>query len=56
MWAHVFNVEHNEHCEDCGEKLEIRFIGLDTWIFYCKNCLRHSIKPALDIKNGEDRK
>jgi predicted RNA-binding Zn-ribbon protein involved in translation (DUF1610 family) len=56
MWQHVDEVEHDEHCEVCKGKLEIRFLGVKDWVFYCPTCLKHEIKPALDNPNGEIRK
>jgi hypothetical protein len=54
-WAHTFNVEHDERCEVCGDKLELRMIGKDDWVFYCRKCLRHEIKKPLTEETVEEK-
>jgi len=48
MWTHTDDLEHGEKCESCGADLELRLVGNDTWVFYCRDCLKHKIvKPQL---------
>ena len=55
VWPHTYNVEHDEKCEVCGEKLELRFLGKEEWVFYCSHCLTHDIRPSWEVKE-EDRR
>lgn len=56
VWTHTFNVEHDERCEDCGDRLELRMIGNENWIFYCRKCLKHEIKDPLIQVTAEEKK
>ena len=55
VWAHTFNVEEQEFCDDCGKELELRLIGKTQWVYFCTNCLKHNIKSK-DAPKDEDRK
>lgn len=55
-WPYISDVEHDlsmngveETCE-CGEPLELRFIGIKEWIFYCPACKCSLVKPPVEIK------
>lgn len=56
MWRHITEVKHSETCGNCGQLLELRYIGLDSSVFYCHTCNLHHIKPVIKEQNGEVRK
>lgn len=56
MWRHVTEVQHNERCGHCGQLLELRYIGLDSSVFYCQPCKLHYIKPAIKEQDREVEK
>jgi len=56
MWRHIDEVEHNETCGKCGQLLDLRYIGVDSRVFYCHVCKLHNIRPTIKEDNGEVRK
>lgn len=52
MKNHVNEIEHDEHCPDCGAKLDLRYVGKHKFIYYCKECTKHHILDPVDVKNG----
>lgn len=50
-------IDRDEFCRICNEKLELRMIARERYIFYCHKCLQHYIIETSKKGDGknEDR-